>query len=334
MTNEKDILFSKLYPAVPRQLTDPISKAPEGGTLRDEEEQEPPTVSLPISVGKTPLRVILSIDDAIDEIRRAEGEDPATGIVPVTEEFIDIELKLPDEDHSTVIGYGTWSNKERERLLSRLPCEGLWEVLVHQHGDTWWEHEPEVILEDLAMAGFILDAGGINKVLAFHALLAAPSGESPFYQDHGAFMFMAISMSGRPVTVESVDMPTPLECALAMHIANTFRPEPYSSEVKGCIAVCCYVEGIWTLPDILAVCQDKILKMAYSLDIPIDQDRVNRVRNLVAQELVDSETIPDIPDDPDEIQALRVIDLDTRIDNALARGDKIRDILKSKLSEY
>ena len=278
------------------------------------------------------LSPLLSLDDFLDEVRYAEGEDPVLGIVPIFEYVIDEDLQDSEPDMTPDIGYDSWSTKERARLLSRLPVELLNDLFTFKYGRKWWEQEPEVLLEDLGFDGVILDGVGITKLRALHSILRAPQGFCPFYTEPHAFMFLCVAFSGRAMSADDLLIPTPIEIATALHIMAEIRPYPFDPEVEGMAAACLLHAGLWCLPNILYLFQDEVLRICQGANVPVDAARVERVQYLAASYLLDDSQVPDASEmDEDSAQAVRAIALDKSIDDGLHGVDQQRDALREAL---
>src|SRR3972149_3908266 len=199
------------------------------------QRSEEDLIPAPVEMGGVYLRPSETLSDTIDRIRTLEGEDPYSGIVPITEDAIAIELEASrdDEDEAPVIAYSLWSEEDRKRLLSRIPIEALHALFTRWYGTRWWKHETEVLMEDLLGTGIILDVGGIYKLRAFHTILRAPIGQCPFYTDPGAFLFLCVSLSGRPSLFETHSWPSALEMAIAIHVLQGIRPGIFEDDVLG-----------------------------------------------------------------------------------------------------
>lgn len=297
--------------------------------VRRELFQNAPSVPPPstVPVGDEDLRISLSLDDQIDYLRAQQGEDPFTGIVPITEELVDVELEFPEDDDEEVVAEDVWTEEERSRLLSRAPCELIVTLFEKKYGQFWYAYEHEVLMQCLHRADLIFDAGGLNKFMALHSIMRSPEGRSSFHRSPGAFMFLAVSLSGRPTNYDDPTIPTPLEIAVAMHVVCDLRPDPYDEEVLAAVAACCFNHGIWVLPNILGQAQPYIYRLCRRMKIPVNEERVEKVKRLAAAEIADDTTIPDVPTTQDEAQALRVIDLDNRINEAIRFADEERDLL-------
>lgn len=288
--------------------------------------------ALPVqSVDGSPVRIALSFQEAVDLARRDAGEDEDTGLAPVTEEVFDEETGIPDdhdEDENPVIAYTLWSESERERQLSRLPVEALHEILKFRFRNEpgpWWRQEHEVILEALARAHFILDAGGLGKVMALHAILTAPMNHNPFYEDPESFRFLCVCLSGRPVNADDFVLPTPLEMAVALTVIREIRFNQLEPEVCGFIAATCFEQGLWALPPQLSDARDAMLTLCWNMDIDVTKETVAECLALADSEEADASAIPDVVTTDVQIQALRLLSTRRRIEAALRRGDEIRD---------
>lgn len=271
----------------------------------------------------------LSVRDALEAARAVAGESYATGTAPITEEVFDtIQTAEPrNEGSATMIAYSVYSGAEKKRLLSKLPVEALHALLTRRYPTRWWEQEPEVILEDLANEfGFILDAGGINRVRALHAVCEAPVGQSPYYYDPESFRFLTLCLSGRSVRADTDLYPSPHEMSVALHSLQFVRPGAPESEVLGFIAATCYYQDLWAPPGILAPSQPFVVEMCKNLGIPVDQERIDKVLALAHEERESGGTaIPDLVRDENDVQALAVIDLENGVAAALERGEEIED---------
>jgi len=284
-------------------------------------------------VGGHPVFFGGSVSELVESRRRDVGEDEY-GAAPVTEEIIDVELVTPDDsDPEEVIAYHTWSQAERAKLLSKIPLEALHLMLDNAAGDSrWWEMEPEVLLEDLGRAGFILDAGGVSRVRALHSICASPQGRCPFYNDANAFRFLTLCLSGRPTNYEDPTLPSPHEMGVALSVVQQVRPAAFDSEVLGMIAVCCYRHGLWVPTGILSGAQKAMAYMSRNAGIPIDQARMDKVIDLARRERGNSSTIPDELRDEEDVQALRIIDFEDGIARALDAGFLMREAVQEALS--
>jgi len=290
----------------------------------------------PVDVHGQLLRIPLSISDALDQCRSAQGEDEWSGVCPVFYETLPVELGEDDDnpeedDGETTVAYSVWTEEDRKKLLSKIPIEALTLLFEYLFGRKWWRQEPEVILETLGRAGLILDAGGYHRVMALHSIIDSPRSWCPFYYDPGAFYFLTVSLSGRPAQVDTLVVPTPLEMAIAMNVIQDIRPEAYDREVLAAAAAACYQHGLWALPGILNVAQPGIYRIADSLDAPVSPAEVASVFELARRERIDDTTIPEDALTWNQAQALRVIDFEDRLDAALDKGAAARVELADKL---
>jgi hypothetical protein len=282
-----------------------------------------------VEVEEQEIVLPLSVREALEAVRAVEGENYATGVAPVTEEVFDTiqTAESRNEGSATVVAYSVYSKSEEKRLLSKMPVEALHALLTRRYPTRWWEQEPEVILEDLANEfGFILDAGGINRVRALHAICAAPVGESPYYYDPESFRFLTLCLSGRAVRADTDLYPSPHEMSVALHSLQFVRPGALEAEVLGFIAAACYYQDLWAPPGILAPSQPFVVEMCKNLGIPVDQERIDKVLALAHEERESGGTaIPDLVRDENDVQALAVIDLENGVAAALERGEEIED---------
>lgn len=290
-----------------------------------------------VEVGDQEILLPLSVGDAFNAARAVQGEHPATGVAPVTEEVFDtIQTDEPrNEGTATLIAYSVYSKEDKQRLLSKLPVEALHALLTRRYPTRWWEQEPEVVLEDLANEfGFILDAGGINRVRALHAICSAPVGENPYYYDPETFRFLTLCLSGRAVRADTDLYPSPHEMAVALHSLQTVRPGMLEDEVLGFIAAVCYYQDLWAPSGILSVAQPYVVEMCKNLGIPVDQERIDGVLALAQRERESGgEEIPDTVRDEDDVQALAVIDYEDGVAAALERGDQMEDAVVNAWEE-
>lgn len=286
-------------------------------------------IGRPVDINGRKIRIFTSLDRALDEIRELEGEDPFTGNVPVLEHVMDVEVDILSEKTERPVIY-EYSEGEKTRLLSRIPALALDALFERLYGYVWWEIDPVVIFEDLAemtriqKGALILDGGGLNKVNALHALLAAPSDSSPFYEDMTTFLQMALWLSGREQEYGPYVLPTPLEISVAFDLAVELRPEVYATEVLAAAAVSCFQEGYWCLPSNLAVLQPHIYRMCRAMGVPVDEERCDRVKDLV-QKFKDDPDPNRTPLNRDEAQALRYMDMEVVIARELRLADLTRD---------
>jgi len=274
-----------------------------------------------------------AVSELLSAVRGAEGESPEFGTLPVTEEVFETETRAQgDDDMEPVLALSTWTEKDRTSLLSKISLEALDLMLssLPKRGP-WWSLEPEVLFEELAKSGFILDAGGVSRLRALHAICSAPEGRCPYYTDPNAYRFLTICLAGRPTNFDDPVLPSPHEMAIALHVVQRLRPFPLEGEVLGMIAVCCYQHGLWVPTGILAVAQKAIRYLARNMDIPIDQERIARVVDLARRERADSSTIPNESLDADDAQALRVIDFEDGVEQALDAGARMREAVQVAL---
>lgn len=276
------------------------------------------------------LPVFISPSEAFVAARaELDGADPETGNAPVYEDVIDVEINEPQ---TAPVKLTTWTASESVKLLSRVPCEVLAELLLHMLGREWWEHEDEVLLETLGKMGWILDAGGINKVRAMRTLLV--SAPSSYHRYAQPWLFLSVCLSGRPVRIEDATVPSPFECALSILIAAELRPEPLGPEVLSAIAAACLDDHLWYLPEPLDVAQVALLRACRGNDIPVTQADVDRVASMLQKELAgDPLAIPDTARTPIEAQAIKALALHTAIQDNQARVHAQRDILREKLNK-
>lgn len=278
----------------------------------------------PVVVDGVGLRIFTSIDDVLDMARLLEDEDPFTGIVPVEAAAVEVELDFPEPDSSTVAALSVWSKDQKGKMLSKVSCEALDAIFTLQHGERWWRHEPEVLLEDLAKVGFILDVGGIHKVRTLDALMDAPIGQCPFYTDPYTFLWACPNLIGRPFNWGDMAIPTPVEMAVAINVLQTLRPGAFEDDVLAAMAGACFYRGVWALPGVLAPAQEALYRMCQVLDIPVDAERVNKVKQ-IAQQQRDFAFLAARSTDTDQLQALEFIDLEERIALSTEAGATERD---------
>jgi hypothetical protein len=273
--------------------------------------------------------------DALERFRDSIGEDPLTGVAPVeivgaTFEDADLDDQDPEE-----VSLNPLTKDQANQRLGRTPCEALFWILTARFGKKWWELEWEVLLEDLAKAGFFLDGPGHAKVMALWSIMRAPDFEMPFYRHYAAFLFLTASLMGRPVKWGELVVPTPVECATAMNIVLDIRPMGFSDEVLGAVASCCLYHGMWCFTGILTSCQEAVLSHLTYHKIPVGVGDVDKVRNRVIGMVKEGKTSDDALD-PDEegldereeilrVQTLRVMDFMERFDELTQRAENARD---------
>lgn len=275
----------------------------------------------------------IDIADALDAGRMAEGEDPYSGVAPVTEEVFDAAVR-PPPDVTPVIAYMTWTSEERPLTLSRVPCEVLSFLWTQFYGRKWWDQEPEVLIEDLGRGGFIVDAGGMQKVRALHALHSSPQGISVSHQDPETFRFVTQSLCGIPTTHGDGLHPTPETLNLGISLLQHFRPHPLTDEVLAYVAAVLFSEGHWALEGPVAVAQRHILRICSRLDIAVDQERVDTVLALAAREREDEDTIAEEgPYTSDEVQALMVLELERAFERDVAYATDALDSLQQAMPD-
>ena len=195
----------------------------------------------------------------------------------------------------------------------------------------------EVIIEDLLREGHTLDASGFSKVLALRALLCCPDDDNPFYRHWYSFIFLTANLLGRPLYWGELTVPSPVECALSMHIALELRPLPFHDEVLGTIASSCLYHGLWCLPDILTHAQSAMMHHLKYLQIGVTSRDVKDVRGRVMRAKKQGTSISSLPD-PDEegiddteeirrIQTIRVMDTFERLAELHLRGQRAKDLV-------
>lgn len=276
----------------------------------------------------------LDTSEALDAVRKTEHEDPYSGVAPVVEEVFETAVR-PPPDVTDVIAFMTWTNEERPYVVSRVPCEALAFLWTQFYGRMWWHQESEVLIEDLARGGFIVDGGGIHKVRAMHALCNSPDGFCVSHQDPETFRFMVLSLCGIPTTHGDALMPDAETMNLGMNLLQYFRPIPFSREVLAFVAAVVYGDGHWALTGPLVVAQDAVLELCRRLDIPsVTAKRVEDVLALAAREREDTTTIAEEgPYEPEEIQALLALELERAFERDVAYADDALDSLKQALSD-
>jgi len=113
---------------------------------------------------------------------------------------------------------------------------------------------------------------------------------------------------------------------VALHVVQPIRPGSFSSSVLGYIAAACYSTGLWAPTDILEIAQPKVAQLCFSIDAPVDADRILRVVALSIREReTGGEEIPDVLRDEDDVQALRIIDFEDGIQEALEQGETVAE---------
>lgn len=295
------------------------------GSVRKRARENPHAVLRPL-----PDLLVLSVDDALDLVREVEGEDEASEQVPLEEAVSGVTLQ-PESAPAEPVMVETWSESARARLLSRLPCELLHTMFSHKFGLTWWtDQEVEVLLENLAADGVILDAQGLNKLRALQSLLRAPDNWCSFYTDPNAFMFVCLAFSGRSLNADDFIIPTPVEMAIALEIMAEVRPGELRDEVLYTIASCCLHHRLWVLPSPLVEAQPHLLRISASLGYEIDMTRVEHVRDLAGRYLTGLELSEErghllderSGNDEDDTQALMVAELYLGLMESLISADR------------
>lgn len=287
--------------------------------------------------------VEITPQDALERVRQKHGEDPFTGVAPVEVVHFDWEVDLSRDDSEDEIALEQLTDDEARRRVGRIPCEALYYLLVAKLGKQWWMHEWEVLVEELAKDNYFFDGPGHSKLMALWCLLRAPLHNNPFYRDWNSFLFMTCALMGRPVKWGEMCVPTPVEIAIAAHIALEFRPHGFSDQVMGAIASCCLYHGTWCLPEILAMAQDAVYQNLQYLRIPVGRSDVDAVQKRVIGLLIDQKGSDDAAD-PDEegiserelitrIQVIRVLDFHERFNQLYHRGEVARELVLEKLSE-
>lgn len=286
------------------------------------------------------MKTVIFPQDALEAQRRSIGEDPFTGVAPVEEYVSGVEWAPPSEKFPDVVMLDPLPTERAGKRLGRIPCEALYWMLRKLVNERWWEEEPEVLVEELTRRGHYVDAAGFGKLLAVQALLRAPDNNSPFYRRWYTYLFMTANLLGRPIRWGELTVPSPLECALSMHIATELRPLPFHDEVLGTIASCCIHHGLWCLPDILGQAQDAVYHhLTYQL-IPLGEPEVGEVRSRVLAAKGEGKSSGDMLD-PDEhgidereellrAQAIRVLDTQERLESLHEHGQTAQDLILDK----
>jgi hypothetical protein len=273
--------------------------------------------------------------DALEQIRRLQGEDPLTGVAPVQEIVFDMEVDLSEPKPPQTVFLSQMSPEDAARRIGRIPCEALYWILVSRVRPKWWLLEWEVILEELVKAGFFLDAGGHAKVMALWTILRAPIENNPYYRRWDAFLFLTCALMGRPLKWGEISVPTPVEIALSMHICLDIKPQGFSDQVLGTVASCCLYHGMWTLTGILSTSQEIMYQHLTYHRIPLGPGDVQEIRSRMDAITSQGKTSDDAPspDDPDldereeirRVQVIRCLDFSERFEALYARGEAAQE---------
>jgi hypothetical protein len=189
-----------------------------------------------------------------------EGEDQQEGVAPL---YGIEDVEPVRETDAPAVVLPTYTPEQKKRLLGRFPSEAIVYAMATVLGPRWYEYEHEVLLETVAEAGFILDPGGVGKLMSVHAILRCPNGGSGFHKLPSHFAFHACCMSNRPVRFgDGTSKPTAHEVSMARIIVMDIRPDAYEENVLRYQTAVCIDEGLWCVTDELSDLTPFMLEVA------------------------------------------------------------------------